>query len=133
MSDAASQSDNDNALLTRLGGPPAVAEIVKDMYQRILADPELASFFANTSIERLAHMQYEFIVSALGGPITYSGAELTAVHRNRGITGHHFARFCGHFADAMEERGIAPQVVDQALGRLATFKNKITGDTSIDG
>lgn len=123
----------DQTLLERLGGPPQVAEIVQDMYARVLADPELAPFFENASMERLRHMQYEFIVAALDGPIQYTGADLTKVHSGRAIHGSHFARFCGHFADALEARSASSQVVNQALARLAMYKDKVTGDTNIDG
>jgi hemoglobin len=120
-------------LFDRLGGAAAVAEIVQDMYRRVLEDPELAPFFANTSMERLGRMQFQFLASALDGPVEYAGAELNAIHRGRGITAHHFAKFCGHFADAMEAQGADPRDVDNALGRLATFKDKITGDANVDG
>jgi hemoglobin len=124
---------SEQTLFDTLGGPAGVAEIVHEMYSRVLADPELAPFFQNVQIDRLRRMQYQFIASALDGPIDYSGAELTAVHKNRGITGHHFAKFCGHFADALEAHGASRFDVDQALGRLATYKDKITGETNIDG
>jgi hemoglobin len=125
--------DQDQELLERLGGPPAIAEMVQDMYRNVLADPELAPFFEKASMERLRHMQYEFLVSALSGPVAYTGAELTAVHHGRGITGHHFALFCGHFATAMESRGVSAQDVDMTLSRLAMYKDKVTGDSNFGG
>lgn len=125
--------DAETELLERLGGPEAIAEIVKDTYERVLADPELSPFFDDVAMDRLRRMQYEFIVSALGGPIAYSGAEITMAHRGRGISGSHFAKFCGCFADAMEARGVSSRDVDQSLSRLAMYKDKVTGDANIDG
>ncbi len=126
-------SDAEKELLDRLGGPPAVAEVVQEMYARVLADDELAPFFAHTSMERLAKMQYQFVVAALDGPVTYSGSELTAVHAGRGITGHHFAKFCGHFADALEAKGISKHDLDLVLSRLSMFKDKVTGTSNTGG
>ncbi|MGI9470894.1 MAG: group I truncated hemoglobin [Rubripirellula sp.] len=126
-------SEETRTLFERLGGTEGVAAIVREMYRRVVVDPELAPFFENTSIERLHHMQYQFLASAFDGPVEYSGAELTAIHRGRGITGHHFSKFCGHFADAMEEHGADPHDIDHALGKLAMYKDKITGDINIDG
>lgn len=120
-------------LFQRLGGAANLADIVREMYDRVLQDPDLAPFFANTSMERLHHMQYQFLASAFDGPVEYAGAELTAIHRGRGITSQHFAKFCGHFADAMEAHGVDPHDVDIALSRLAMFKDKITGDVNYDG
>jgi hemoglobin len=125
--------DDEQKLFERLGGAAALAQVVRDMYQRVLNDPELAPFFQNTSIERLHNMQYQFLASAFDGPVQYAGIELSAIHRGRGITSRHFARFCGHFADALEAYGVDKHDVDMALGRLATYKGKVTGDVNVDG
>jgi hemoglobin len=124
---------SEETLFDMLGGPAGVAQIVHEMYSRVLADPELAPFFERVEMERLRRMQYQFIASALDGPVNYSGGELSAIHKGRGITGHHFAKFCGHFADALEAHGASSFEVNQALGRLSTYKDKITGETNIDG
>lgn len=126
-------STETRTLFDRLGGALGVAKIIDEMYDRVLADPELAPFFENVSMDGLRRMQYQFIASALDGPVQYTGAELTAIHRGRGITGHHFALFCGHFADAVESHGATQRDVDDALARLATYKDKITGETTVDG
>ncbi len=126
-------NDASDELFQRLGGAEGVSEIVGEMYRRVLDDGELAPFFKNVPMERLQKMQLQFISSALDGPINYTGAELTAVHAGRGITSQHFAKFCGHFADAMEHFGKNSRDIDNALGRLATYKDKITGDSNVDG
>jgi hemoglobin len=126
-------ADDVENLFDRFGGATGLAAVVKEMYRRVLEDPELAPFFKNVSMDRLHRMQYQFMASALDGPVEYAGAELTAIHRGRGITAHHFAKFCGHFAVALEAHGATPHEVDQALGRLATYKDKVTGEMNIDG
>lgn len=126
-------SDETKVLFERLGGASAVADIVNEMYDRVLSDPELAPFFDGTSMEHLRKMQFHFLASAFDGPVNYSGAELTQIHAGRGIKGKHFAKFCGHFADVLEDRGVAARDVDDALGRLAMYKDKITGDANVDG
>lgn len=126
-------ADLSAGLFERLGGSTGLQQIVQDMYQRVLADDELAHFFNGVSLERLHRMQFQFLASALDGPVNYSGADLTAIHRNRGIRASHFAKFCNHFASAMEAYGADPRDVDMALGRLATYKDKITGDSNVDG
>lgn len=125
--------DEVSKLFERLGGSSGLATIVEDMYDRVLSDPDLAGFFQHTSMERLHHMQFQFLASAFDGPVEYAGAELTAIHRGRGITGKHFAKFCGHFADAMESHGVDARDIDLALARLSMYKDKITGDVGIDG
>ena len=126
-------SSTDQELFEQLGGVDGVAEMVQQFYQRVLADEELAPFFVNVDMNRLQNMQYEFMVSALGGPVQYSGSELHAVHVGRGITNHHFAKFVGHLADTMESRGTPHRIVDATLGRLAMFRDKIVGGPTSDG
>ena len=126
-------SESSDSLFQRLGGASALATMIDDMYSRVTADPELAPFFVHVEMDRLRNMQYQFLASALDGPATYTGAELTSIHHGRGITGHHFAAFCGHFADAMDAHGASKRDVDDALGRLAMYKDKITGSSNVDG
>lgn len=121
------------SLYERIGGQAAIQEIVRLMYERVLRDETLAPFFANTSMDHLRHMNTEFIASALDGPVQYSGAELVAVHRGRGITRAHFSSFVGHLAVALEQQGVSPTDVDAVLGRIAMFAGKITGDANVDG
>lgn len=125
--------ENTNTLFERMGGASGVADVVQEMYRRVLDDPELAYFFDGVEMDQLHRMQYQFLSAALDGPVVYTGAELTAIHRGRGITAHHFAKFCGHFADAAESHGATRNDIDSALGRLATFKDKITGEINTDG
>lgn len=126
-------SEQSDRLFERLGGAEGVQVIINDMYDRVLADETLAPFFAKVPMERLRRMQYQFIASAFDGPVEYTGAELNAIHRGRGITARHFAKFCGHFADAAEAHGASKEEVDQCLGRLATYKDKVTGEANVDG
>lgn len=128
-----SSDDQDGKLFEQLGGAESLAAIVTDMYERIFQDPSLAPFFANTHADRLRKMQYHFLAAALDGPVEYSGAELGEVHHGRGITGQHFASFCGHFADAMEAAKIEPVIIDQCLGRLAMYRGKVIGEVGVDG
>jgi hemoglobin len=123
----------DDKFLERIGGVEAVAEIVRDMYELVLQDSELSPFFVNVDMQRLQSMQFEFIASALGGPVSYSGAELQAIHAHRGITPHHFSRFVGHLATAMERRGVASSDIDQMLGQMAMYRDRIVGASNVDG
>ena len=126
-------SDDSQALFERLGGASSLKAILDDFYLRVLKDAELAPFFAEVSLERLRNMQFHFMASAFGGPVEYSGAELTAIHAHRGIKSTHFAKFCSLFADVLEDHSVGQREVDDVLGRLAIYKDRITGDATVDG
>jgi truncated hemoglobin YjbI len=46
-----------------IGGEPALAAVVDDLYQRVTADPELAGFFAGTNMAKLKGRQVEFFAA----------------------------------------------------------------------
>jgi hemoglobin len=126
-------SDHADTLFDVLGGTPGIAKVVDEMYARVLADEELAPFFKGTDLIRLKRMQTEFLSAMIDGPVRYSGAELTEIHRGRGIERRHFSKFCGHMLAALSAHGVAPNLVDQVLGRVAMYSDKITGATNVDG
>ena len=123
----------DNTLFDRLGGSEKLVKIIDETYARVLADPELKGFFESVPMERLRLMQFHFLAAAFDGPTDYSGAELTAAHAGKGIGSNEFSRFCGHFLETLNAMKVDRDDINQALGRLATFKDKVTGEANVDG
>lgn len=119
--------DTHESLYERLGGCAGVEALVEAFYIRVLADPELAPFFRDSSIERLRKMQTEFFNRALGGPVAYSGRPLAHVHHSKGITRHHFALFVGHLLETLKDYGCDDRETDEVIEHINTFANEITG------
>jgi hemoglobin len=115
-------------LYERLGGEQGIKRLIEQFYVRVLADPQLAPFFANSAIEKLLLMQREFIGAALDGPQTYSGLALSWAHARRGITGEHFNRYTQNLLTTLEEDGVAPDDVRDVMHRISVYKNDITGE-----
>jgi hemoglobin len=126
-------ANEEDRLFEQLGGVEGVEQIIRVMYDRVLRDPELAPFFENADLERLRRMQFQFVAAALGGPVVYAGQELRMAHGKVGVTNHAFAKFCGHLADAMEQRGIAASDVNAVMARLSMYKDPIVGQSNVDG
>jgi len=78
-------------------------------------------------MNKIRRMQREFFSAALDGPTAYTGKPLGHVHHGRGITKHHFAVYVGHLVQALEERGINEQDVQDIIGRINTYADEITG------
>lgn len=125
-----SSSEN---LVDQIGGPEKTLQLVNALYQRVFEDETLSPFFANTNKERLVRMQYEFVVTALGGPTQYSGSELRAAHAGRGIEASHFSGFVNHFLIVMAEAGVESDVIDKVRAELALYRDKIIGASNVDG
>jgi hemoglobin len=108
-----------------IGGDTALVAVVDDFYDRVLADPELAGFFAGTSMARLKGRQVEFFAAALGGPLPYDGASMRDAHRGRGIGQRHFDLVAGHLVAALTAAGVPDATVGQILAAVAPLAGEI--------
>jgi hemoglobin len=126
-------TDDQMTLYERIGGEAAVAQLIDDFYDRVLADPELKPFFKNTSMDKLRRMQREFFSAALDGPITYTGKPLSHVHYGRGITKHHLALYVNHLIDSLRRYEIDEQDVTDIISRINTYAGEITGEFGAAG
>lgn len=108
-----------------IGGEPALAGVVDDFYVRVLADPDLAGFFAGTNMSRLKGKQVEFFAAALGGPEPYAGLSMAAAHRGRGIGMRHFELVARHLDEALRAAGVPDDTVATIIGAIAPLANDI--------
>ncbi|MBL9093897.1 MAG: group 1 truncated hemoglobin [Planctomycetaceae bacterium] len=115
-------------LFDRIGGELGLERLLADFYDRVLADAELAHFFARSSMDKVRRMQREFFGAALDGPQVYSGLSLSWVHSGRGITTHHFNLFGQHLLATLSESGIDEVDVREVVHRISVHKNDITGE-----
>ncbi len=120
--------ENKQTLFERVGGKQAIAKLIDEFYDRVIADPELEPFFKNVSMDKLRKMQREFFGAALDGPITYTGRPLGHVHHGRGITKHHFSLYVGHLITTLQGFALKERDVQDIIGRINTYAEEITGD-----
>ena len=125
--------ENQQTLFERVGGEQAVAELIDQFYDRVVADPELKPFFRNVSMVKLRRMQRDFFSAALDGPINYTGRPLGYVHHGRGITKHHFSLYVSHLINTLQNFALKEQDVQDIISRINTYADEITGDTSSGG
>lgn len=114
-----------SSIYNEIGGHEALEVVVDDFYERVLADGELAGFFAGTNMARLKGKQVEFFAAALGGPEPYTGAPMRQVHQGRGITIHHFNLVATHLAASLAAAGVPAETVEQILAAIAPLSADI--------
>ncbi|MGZ4564621.1 MAG: group I truncated hemoglobin [Mycobacterium sp.] len=117
-------------MTTRIGEAEALEVVVDDFYGRVLADTELAGFFAGTNMSRLKGRQVEFFSAALGGPEPYTGASMRHVHQGRGITMHHFDLVVGYLAESLEAAGVPDDTIAQIISAIAPLADDIVSARS---
>jgi hemoglobin len=102
-----------------IGGAGAVRAAVDDFYARLLADPGLAPFFAQTDLPRLKAHQRSFIAAAIGGPEIFTGRDMAAAHAGLGITDAQFDAVVAHLVETLAGLGVPVEVIGQ-IGAVLT-------------
>ena len=108
-----------------IGGEPALVAVVDDFYVRVLADPQLAGFFAGTNMPKLKGRQVEFFAAALGGPDAYQGVGMREVHAGRGISQADFDRVAFHLAAALAAAGVPAETIGAIASAIVPLADDI--------
>ncbi len=113
------------SLYERIGGGEAVKATVALLYDKILSDPILIPFFQDIDVDRLRSSQSAFVTMAFGGPAHYTGASLRKAHERlvaRGLSDAHFDQVATHLKSAMEDLGVPPSLIQEALRIVETTR-----------
>ena len=108
-----------------IGGEPALVAVVDDFYVRVLADPQLAGFFAGVSMPRLKGRQVEFFAAALGGPDVYEGRGMRQAHAGRGIGQADFDKVAVHLTGALAAAGVPTETIAQIAETITPLASDI--------
>ena len=117
----------------RIGGAETIDKLIGTFYRNVLADPMLAPFFKNTSIEKLEQMQKAFFTIALGGPDPEIEVSIYEAHRGRGIRREHLTRFTEHLMNTLREVGVEEDNAQQVYQRISIYADDVLGEAAEDG
>lgn len=113
-------------LYDEVGGKPAVAAVVDDFYNRILADPHLADYFTGKDMNGLKRHQRALVTVALGGASdTYRGKMMAPAHAGLAITEDAFDRVLDHLRDSLAVRGVQPVTIEKVLAILDALRGDV--------
>lgn len=122
------------SIYDEIGGAGAVSAAVEDFYQRLLADPDLAPFFADVDLRKLKSHQRSFIAAALGGPEIYAGRDMAAAHAGLDISNADFDAVVGHLVDTLASLGVPDATIATIGSALAPLRADIvTAPTAVAG
>jgi hemoglobin len=102
----------------QIGGAAAVRLAVGQLYDRILADAELAPYFAGTDMPRQRAHMAALLTKVLGGPDGYTGRGLGEAHHGLGITTSDYRRVVDHLVAVLTGLDVPEHVID-AVGAVA--------------
>jgi len=93
------------SLYARLGGYDAIAAVADDLLSRLVSDPQLGRFWAHRaadSIRREKQLLIDFLCASAGGPLYYTGRDMTTSHKGMGISARDWEIFLGHLRATLD-------------------------------
>lgn len=113
------------SIFEQIGGKPAVSAAVDGLYQRLLAFPVLAPYFAGTDMERLKRHMRAFMAVALGGADLYAGRDMHTARAGLGVTDDAFDRVVVHLVATLASLGVPGETIGAIGAKLAPLRAQI--------
>lgn len=107
------------------GGRPGLVSLMNDFMGNLMADPRTRPFFQDVDREHIkAELVDQFCV-ILDGPCTYTGNDMTPVHRGLGIDRAAFNALVEDLQAAMDKHHVPFRAQNKLLARLAPMSHQI--------
>lgn len=114
-------------LYQRLGGYDGIAAFVDDLLPRLRDDEDLGRFWAHRGADGVARerqLLIDFLCSASGGPMYYTGRTMTLTHRGMQIGGDDWERFICHLSATLQ----ALSVPETESSEVALFVSSLKAE-----
>ncbi|WP_254762353.1 group I truncated hemoglobin [Natrinema marinum] len=112
-------------LYERLGGEDAIAAVVDEFYDRVVADEQVAHYFDDIDMQEQRAHQTKFISSVTGGPVDYSGREMAAAHADLEIGPADFEAIATHLDEALASFDVDDDDRQAVLEAVAGLRDDI--------
>ncbi|MET8087505.1 group 1 truncated hemoglobin [Micromonospora sp. NPDC005194] len=109
----------------RIGGAGSVKAAVELFYDKVLADPELAGYFATVDMAGQRRHLALMLTVVLGGPNEYTGRGLAEAHQPLGIPVAHYAKVGEYLIATLTELGVPADVQDDVRAVLAQVQDQV--------
>lgn len=119
---------SEETLYTRLGGYDAIAAVADNLLPRLMSDDVLGRFWAHRGedgIRREKQLLIDFLCASAGGPMVYTGRDMTTSHRGMRISASDWTTFIGHVTDTLNHFGLADTEKNEVLGFIESTKTEI--------
>jgi hemoglobin len=113
------------SIYERLGEQRGIRAAVDVFYDRVLADPELTSYFEGVDTGRLRAHQAKLLVQVTGGPVGYDGRELSVAHDDLEITPQAFDRVVQHLVATLTDLGVQDSDIGAVGEVLVAHRDEI--------
>ena len=120
------QPTSDSATLYRaLGEKSGITALMDDFVDRLVVEPRIGTFFAKTKLANLKEQLRDQVCHLSGGPCTYAGDNMKAVHADLEIRKADFNALVEVLQLAMDARQIPFRDQNRLLALLAPMHRDI--------
>lgn len=116
------------SIYERIGGAAAVAIVIDQLYERVVADKNLRPYFDGVDIDGVKAHQRDFVAVAIGGPESYAGRHLDEAHTGLGINSAAFARLVDHLVYTLKSLGVDRETIAAIVATLAPLENEVVAN-----
>ena len=119
---------SDKSLYERLGGYDAIAAVTDALMVRIKDDDKLRRFYDHRGTDGVAREQQllvDFLCVSSGGPMVYTGRDMTTVHIGMRLDEEDWKRAIGHLTATLEVFEVPEQEKGDVLGFTESLKPEI--------
>ncbi|MGC4869223.1 group I truncated hemoglobin [Micromonospora sp. DT53] len=109
----------------RIGGASSVKAAVELFYDKVLADPELAGYFADVDMAGQRRHLALMLTVVLGGPNEYTGRGLAEAHQPLNITEGHYAKVGEHLTVTLTELGVPSDIIADVQTVLGQVQGQV--------
>jgi len=115
----------DGTLYERLGGQNAIAAVVDDFYDRLVADDLLGPFFEGADLASLRRTQTDFLCEAAGGPESYDAAPVREAHSHVPFEPEHIERAVALLYESLDAFDVPQEDADAVVGAVAAYEDDL--------
>jgi hemoglobin len=119
------QTVEKKTIYEQIGGAPAVEKAVEVFYKKVLDDPELMGFFAETNMTFQKQHQRDFITFLTGGSDKYAGKDMRAAHKHLKLSDEHFDAIKTYLGETLLELGVDKDLVTKIAGVIESFRKDV--------
>lgn len=113
------------SLYERLGGSEGISKIANDVIDNHLANPAIATRFANSDAAALKQAAATFFITGTGGPNVYKGKDLLAAHKGMNISPSEFMAVLDDALNALQKNGIPQREQEEVLFALYSMRSQV--------
>src|SRR5262249_18394431 len=117
-----------SSLYIRLGGYDAIAAITDALLARLLTDPQLGRFWqghCEDSLRRDRQLVVNYMCTAAGGPVFYTGRDMKTSHKGLGISPGDWEVFMQHATAVLEQFAVSAPEQDEVLAFLTGLQGDV--------